>query len=236
MGLTKTLTALCCLFSESINGEKFKFSHYQYRGKRILDSFVEKLSKMFEVLADYLKEKAGLSDHELKLVKEVAVEKKIRKRQYLLQEGNISHYNCFIAKGCLRLYRVGKDGTEHILRFGIENWWMSDYESYNTGNPSKNNIDALEDCELVLIEKQNFDQVFKTIPNLQMLKERLDNNSFNASQNRILSTISDTAEERYDNFIKSYPEFHRRIPLHMIASFLGLSRETLSRVRHKYAR
>lgn len=191
---------------------------------------------MFEFFADYLREKAGLTDEELKLVKEITVEKKIRKRQYLLQEGNICHYNCFIAKGCLRMYRVGKDGSEHILKFGIENWWMSDYESFHSGNPSKNNIDALEDCDLLLIEKQDFDRVFKEIPSLQNMRERLDNRSFDASQNRILSTISDTAEERYENFIKSYPEFHKRIPLHMIASFLGVSRETLSRVRHKNAK
>lgn len=191
---------------------------------------------MFEFFADYLREKAGLTDEELKVVKEITVEKKIRKRQYLLQEGNICHYNCFIAKGCLRMYRIGKDGSEHILKFGIENWWMSDYESFHSGNPSKNNIDALEDCDLLLIEKQDFDRVFKEIPSLRNMRERLDNRSFDASQNRILSTISDTAEERYENFIKSYPEFHKRIPLHMIASFLGVSRETLSRVRHKSAR
>lgn len=191
---------------------------------------------MFEFFAAYLKEKAGLTEQELQLVKEVTVEKRIRKRQYLLQEGDVSHFNCFIAKGCLRLYRVGKDGTEHILKFGVENWWISDYESFHSGNPSKNNIDALEDCDLLLIEKEDFEAVFKAIPNLQNLRERLDNKSYDASQNRILSTISDTAEERYDHFIKSYPEFHKRIPLHMIASFLGVSRETLSRVRHKFAK
>jgi CRP-like cAMP-binding protein len=191
---------------------------------------------MFEFFAAYLKEKGGLTDKEVNQVKEVTVVKKLRKRQYLLQEGDISHYNSFIAKGCLRLYRVGKDGTEHILKFGIENWWISDYESYNTGLPSKSNIDALEDSELLLIKKEDFDFLCKAIPNFQNFKERLESRSFDVSQNRILSNISETAEEKYENFIKSCPEINRRVPLHMIASFLGVSRETLSRVRQKYIR
>jgi len=189
---------------------------------------------MFESFADYLREKAGVTDEELKLLQNVAIEKRLRKRQYLLQEGDVSHYNSFIVKGCLRLYRVGKDGTEYILKFGIENWWMSDYESFNSGFPSKSNIDALEDCELILIKKDDFDHLFNTIPNLKNLRAKLDNRSFDASQNRILSNISDTAEEKYSNFMKSYPDIYNRVPLHMIASFLGLSRETLTRIRQKY--
>ena len=191
---------------------------------------------MFEIFAAYLKEKGGLTDEEVKQVEEVTILKKLRKRQYLLQEGDISHYNCFIAKGCLRLYRVSKDGTEHILKFGIENWWISDYESYNTGRPSKSNIDALEDSELILIKKEDFDFVSEAIPNLQKFIKRLEEKSFDVSQNRILSNISETAEEKYENFIRSCPEINRRVPLHMIASFLGVSRETLSRVRNKYVK
>lgn len=186
---------------------------------------------MFEIFAAYLKEKGGITDEELKLVKDFTVEKKLRKRQYLLQEGDKSHYNCFIAKGCLRLYQIGKDGTEHILRFGVENWWMGDYQSYNTGNPSKCNIDALEDSELLLIDREHLIALCEEIPNLQKLIKRLEDRSFDVSQNRILSNISETAEEKYENFIKSYPAFNSRVPLHMIASYLGVSRETLSRVR-----
>lgn len=191
---------------------------------------------MFESFANYLTEKAGLTSEELKQVEKVTLTKRLRKRQYLLQEGDTSPYNCFVAKGCLRLYRVDEDGAEHILRFAIENWWMADYESYNSGNPSKCNIDALEDSELLLIKKEDLDALYKAIPNLQSFREKLEARSFDASQNRIMSIISNTAEKRYDNFIKSYPQIYNRVPLHMIASFLGVSRETLSRIRHQYAR
>jgi CRP-like cAMP-binding protein len=191
---------------------------------------------MFESFANYLTEKAGLTSEELKQVEEVTLVKRLRKRQYLLQEGDISHYNCFVAKGCLRLYRLSEDGAEHILRFAVENWWMADYESYNSGFPSKCNIDALEDSELLLIEKEDLDALYKAIPNLQNFRVRLEARSFDASQNRIMSIISETAEEKYANFIKSYPQIYSRVPLHMIASFLGVSRETLSRVRQQYAK
>ena len=188
---------------------------------------------MFSALATYLIEKGGLTSDELKLVEEVAIPKKIRKRQYLLQEGDVSYYNSFVVKGCFRLYSVGKNGDEHIMRFAIENWWISDYASYQSGFPSKYNIDALEDGELLMIKKEKFDVLIETIPNFKKLIENLDCKNYAAHQNRILSNISETAEEKYENFIRSYPMIYERIPLHMIASFLGLSRETLSRVRQQ---
>lgn len=188
---------------------------------------------MFESLAAYLIEKGGLTPDELKQVEAVTVPKKIRKRQYLVQEGDVSHYMSFVAKGCLRLYRVSNEGTEHILRFTIENWWISDYESYHSGQPAKNNVDALEDSELLMIDKGNFEALCKAIPSFGALVEKLTAKNFAAHQSRILSNISETAEERYENFIRSYPQIYNRVPLHMIASFLGVTRETLSRLRQR---
>jgi CRP-like cAMP-binding protein len=189
---------------------------------------------MFEVFEQYLIEKAGLDEHEIATVRAVSVEKRLRKRQYFLQEGEVCVNNCFIVKGCLRLYRVGEDGTEHMLRFAVENWWMSDQESLNNGTPAENNIDALEDSELILISQADYIRLQKTIPRLGELVEKLKARSFEASQRRILSNISYSAEEKYQNFIKTYPDIFYRIPLHMIASFLGVSRETLSRVRNQF--
>jgi len=191
---------------------------------------------MFEIFAAYLKEKACLTDTELELIENASVIKKLRKRQYLIQEGDISNYRAFITKGCLRMYLVGADGIEHIVRFAIENWWITDDESYNTGHPTRYNVDALEETEVVIIKKDDLNALFKSIPKLEDLKNKLGAKRYEVSQRRILSNISETAEEKYDNFIKSYPQFYKRVPLHMIASYLGLSRETLSRVRKKYAK
>ena len=190
---------------------------------------------MFSALATYLTEKGGLTNDELKQVEEAAIPKKIRKHQYLLQEGDHSSYNSFVVKGCFRLYSIGKDGEEHVMRFAIENWWISDYDSYQSGLPSKYNIDALEDGELLMIKKEKFDNLIETIPSFKKLIDKLVAKNYEAHQNRILSNISESAEEKYENFIRTYPVIYDRIPLHMIASFLGLSRETLSRVRKQRA-
>lgn len=191
---------------------------------------------MFDKLASYLTSKAGLTSEELRAVENAVVPRKIRKRQYLLQEGDVSRYNSFVAKGCLRLYQVSKDGTEHIMKFAIEDWWISDYESYNSGLPSRFHIDALEDSELLMIEKEKLNALLDAIPKLKRLIEQLDAKNFEVTQTRILSNISQTAEEKYESFVKACPKIYNRVPLHMIASFLGLSRETLSRVRQQHAK
>lgn len=189
---------------------------------------------MFEAFERYLKEKADLDAEEINAFKAVSIEKKVRKRQYLLQEGDVCHYNCFIAKGCLRMYTIGGDGIEHILRFAVENWWISDRESYNNDNPSKCNIDALENCEVILIDKPNFLHLLATIPKFKTFTDGLLARSYDAIQNRVISAISYSAEERYQNFITRFPDIFYRVPLHMIASYLGVSRETLSRVRSQF--
>jgi CRP-like cAMP-binding protein len=190
---------------------------------------------MFDYFERFLREKITISDHEMKLVHSVTVEKRLRKKQYLLQEGEVCRQNCFIVNGCLRMYRIADDGAEHMLRFAIENWWMSDRESMTTGRVSQNNIDALEDSDLLLWTKPSFDMLTNEIPAFRDYIADLLAKSFNASQQRIYINISATAEEKYLAFIKSSPRLFNRIPLHMIASYLGVSSKTLSRIRQHFA-
>jgi CRP-like cAMP-binding protein len=189
---------------------------------------------MFEAFENYLTEKADLDAGEINAVRAVSIEKKLRKSQYLLQEGDVCHYGCFIVRGCLRMYTVGGDGIEHILRFAVENWWISDRESFNNGSPSRCNIDALENCEVILIEKQDFIHLLTTIPKFRNFVDRLLARSFDAVQNRVMDSITYSAEERYQNFVTRFPNIFSRVPLRMIASYLGVSRETLSRVRTQF--
>jgi CRP-like cAMP-binding protein len=133
------------------------------------------------------------------------------------------------------MYRVADDASEHMLRFATENWWMSDRISMSTGLPSQNNIDALEDSELLLWTSTNFDMLTKEIPAFHLYIEEMLARSFNTSQQRIYTNISATAEEKYLNFMKTSPQFFNRIPLHMIASFIGVSSKTLSRIRQHFA-
>ena len=201
---------------------------------RNLNNFIQSYY-MHQAFIDYLK-KTGLNDLELQRIEKVIIPRKLRRRQYLLQEGEIARYNCFVVSGCLRMFHLSKSGTEHILRFAIENYWLSDYESYHAGKPSKCFIEALEDCELILITKEDLDLLCNDIPNLRMLKDNWDVQCSDASQNRILSIISETPEERYTRFLQTNPHVFNRVPLHMVASYLGISRKTISRIRQSYGR
>ena len=136
----------------------------------------------------------------------------------------------------MRTYRVDDKGAEHILNFAVENWWTGDRESLMTGNPAKSNIDALEDSVILLIEKERLENLSVQIPALNNFLNNILQKSFNVSQNRIIANISYTAEEKYLNFIETRPEISNRVPQHMIASYLGISPETLSRVRTQMAK
>ena|ERR1700749_5267514 len=188
-----------------------------------------------EVFREYITEKAQLAPEEFELIKSLSICRRFKKKQFLLQEGDICQYACFVTKGCLRSYRIGDDGAEHSLRFSVENWWASDRESYIEQTPAKINIEALEDSEVLLWRKENFECLTNEIPALAKFVDRLLAKSLQVSQNRIYMHISQSTEERYDNFNKTYPDLFARVPLHLIASYLGVTRETLSRIRNHYA-
>lgn len=191
---------------------------------------------MFSVFQKYLQDKATFTDQEMELIASVSKIKKLRKRQYLLQEGDVWKFNVFICKGFLRTYFVDDKGGEHIMNFSPENYWTGDRESLTTGSPSKYNIDALEDSEILLIENVDFDRLCKSIPTFNDLINTILHNSFLASQQRIHSNITNSAEEKYNNFITKQSHIVNRIPLHMIASYLGISAETVSRIRTQAAK
>ncbi len=191
---------------------------------------------MYEVFQQYLDDKVTLTQEEKDRIRSVAVIKKIRKRQYLLQEGDVWKYDAFITKGCLRTYAIDEKGNEHIMSFSIENWWTGDRESLLSAQPSRFNIDAIEDSELVLFTHNNFVLLCQEIPAFNEMVNAILQRSFVAAQNRIQAALSYTAEEKYLNFVKKYPGFAVRIPQSMIASYLGMTPETLSRIRTQTAK
>ncbi|HTB99467.1 MAG TPA: Crp/Fnr family transcriptional regulator [Ferruginibacter sp.] len=188
---------------------------------------------MSEVFKKYLAEKSIINEDEFKLIMSLSTLKNIKRREYLLKEGSVWKLNVFICKGCLRLYRKSNDGTENIMQFAIESWWIGDRESLTTGLPSKCNIDALEDTEVLIWTKDDYDYLLSKIPELRAFKERLLARSFDSSQNRVHTAISFTAEEKIQKFKDDYSEIYNRVPLHMVASYLGITRETLSRITNR---
>jgi CRP-like cAMP-binding protein len=190
---------------------------------------------MHESLITYINSftSTPLTDSEIQLIKNTFVPKKIRKKQYFLQEGQVCKYAAFIVKGAMRQYSVDDKGAEHIVRLFIENWWVSDRESYLMLTPSVYNIDAWEDTDVLLITKADFLNSISSIPAITETTRKLDENYAIASQKRLNATISLPAVQRYFDFTKTHPEFLKRFPQHIIASYLGITKETLSRIRHR---
>lgn len=188
---------------------------------------------MYEVFFESLKSKAGFHDEDLALVRIHLTPKKLRRKQYLLQEGDVCKNIAFVEKGALRTYTVDELGTEHILQFALEGWTISDLYSFLTGEASTYNIDALEAAELVLVSKAAHEEMLQTIPKYETYVRLQVTGAYIALQRRITSVLSLTTEERYKNFTATYPNIVQRVPQHMIASFMGLTPETLSRVRKR---
>src|SRR5258708_674546 len=191
---------------------------------------------MFDIFKAYLNAKATFSPEETELIRSVSVIKKIRKHQYLLQEGDVWRYHAFICAGCLRRYRTDDQGVEHTIQFTAENWWTGDRESLMNGTPSKYNIDAIEDSVVLLIRNEDFEMLCKKIPAFNELVNTILQRSLNASQERIHASISLSAEEKYQHFVQSFPNLANRVPRHMLESYLGITPETLSRIRNQTAK
>lgn len=187
----------------------------------------------FEALFDYVQKLSGkiLSAEEKQVFIAHFKPKKLRKRQYFLQEGDICKYTGFIVKGSARTFTVDEKGHEHILKLCIENWWLNDFESFYQLTPSRFNIQALEDMEILQITNALVDEFIKPIPAFLAMQNVISQNYTIATQKRMQSAISRSGEERFQELVNEYPHFLQRFPQNMIASYLGLSPETLSRIR-----
>jgi len=189
---------------------------------------------MYEALFNYLEEKSGLSlDAEEKaLIASKFKHKHFRRRQYMLQEGDVARYTGFIVKGAARMFSVDEKGNEHVVRFALENWWISDLESFYHLTPTRYHIEMMEDTDLLLITNQDMQELQDKSPAFDLTVKMQNKYTSAATQKRIHAAISMTAEERYHDLVKTYPQFIQRFPQNMIASYLGISPETLSRIRN----
>lgn len=188
---------------------------------------------MFELFFQNFNNKVPLTPEEEAQIKIYLTPKKLRKKQYLLQEGDVCKTIAFIEKGALREYSVDDSGNEHIIQFGLEGWIISDLYSFLTGEPATYNIDAIEDAELVLSSKTAHEELLQKVPKYETFTRLNITGAYLAMQKRLTSIISTTLEERYANFTTIYPNIVQRVPQHMIASYMGLTPETLSRIRRR---
>jgi CRP-like cAMP-binding protein len=192
----------------------------------------------FEALFDYIQKISGklLSEDDKHLLTVHFKPKKLRKRQYFLQEGDICKYIGFIVKGSARTFTVDEKGHEHILKLSLENWWLADFESFYLLTPSRFNIEALENLEVLQTTHAQIEEFLKHIPAFSAMANSINQNYTIANQKRMQAAMSYTAEERYADLVNNYPHFLQRFPQNMIASYLGLSPETLSRIKKNFSK
>jgi CRP-like cAMP-binding protein len=188
---------------------------------------------MFDILFSHIEDKVKLTDDEKQRISTFFTFKKVRKRQYILQENDVCRNLSFVRKGLLKSYRLDEKGTEHITLFGWEGWWISDFNSFVNQASAVLNIDAIEDTELLNLSRENYEQMTLEVPVMDRYFRILYQNSLVTKDQRLISSNSDTAEEKYKSLILFNPDIIQRIPQNLIASYLGLAPETLSRIRKK---
>lgn len=190
---------------------------------------------MANALLDYLQSKMKISDEQFKAVLPFIKQKKITKGTLLLNLHEVCQYTFFVVHGCLRSYVVDDKGKEHIIQFAPENWWISEQISLLNREPAMYYIDAVEDTDYLQMDGDFFGHMVRIVPEAAAMYSRLQLNSLRSFQKRLVSHLSATGEERYLSFIKTYPQLALRLPQKMIASYLGVTPESLSRIRKDLA-
>jgi CRP-like cAMP-binding protein len=187
--------------------------------------------QVYHLLRAHIEKRVKLTDEEFERAKTYFIPKKIRRGQFLLHAGEVCRYVAFVEKGCLRQYSIDRNGEEHVVQFAIEDWWISDMYSTLTGTPATYNIDALEDSELLLFDRSRLDEFTEKLPKFDRFFRILLEGAFIAKERRIASSLSMSAEQRYLNMLDTYPKIVQRVPLTQIASYLGITPQSLSRIR-----
>jgi CRP-like cAMP-binding protein len=193
----------------------------------------DKADASIEPLISFFDRLIPLNKEEKELVSKIFHPRLFRKRQYVLQEGDVSTQFYFVVRGCLRLYKIDEKGNAHILQFASENYWINDLGSFHGLKPSELNIDALEDTVVLQISRNDLVILYTQAPKFDRIFRVLFENSFIRLQERLLQNISSTAADRYHTFLEIYPHLINRLSQVQIAAYLGITPEFLSRLRNR---
>lgn len=191
---------------------------------------------MFDGINKNVSKSAVFSALELERMNELLQVKHFPKKTFLLQEGEVCNFEAYINKGCVRTFYIDENGFEVTLMFSIEDWWIGDIASFYEQQPSNLFIETLEECELLIFNPVTKEMLLAEIPRFERVFRLMVQRRLAVTQNRLINSISKSAQEKYLDFIKRYPTIPQRVPQHYIASFLGISPEFLSKVRAKLAR
>lgn len=184
----------------------------------------------------YLNQHVKLNEEEVSLLHSKAISRTYLKNQYIVQAGDICRYQTFIISGITRTFCLDQNGTEHVLSFGIENWWVGDLSSFITQEPADFNVQCLNNTEVVQISFDGMESLFQELPKMERFFRLIVEKAYTKSQKRIVSNFSFSAKERYLQFLEEYPEIAKRVPQYMLASYLGITKEFLSKIRNEISK
>lgn len=190
---------------------------------------------MIDRLFAHIKKFSEARDIDLNLLESAITRKQFAKKEHVLTEGHRCHFKHFILSGCMRSYFINKKGIEQIVNFGIEDWWMTDYDSFVNESISQLNIQAVENCEVLSLSKKDFDELMARSPAINNYFRVILEKRHVADQRRIQYMFNLTGEELYDTFYTLNPAFVQRVPQYMLASYLGFTPEFLSKIRKRKA-
>jgi len=184
-----------------------------------------------EPLLKYMSKYITLTQEEEDILVSKVLYKKYLKGQYIVQQGDVCKYSGFVISGCTKTFYVDEEGQEHIVMFSIEDWWASDMGSFVTQTPADFNVQCLENTELIMFSHDNIEELYAAIPKLERFFRQIVEKGLAASQKRIVRSFSLSAKEQYLHFRNQYPKIEQRIPQYMIASYLGITKEFLSKIK-----
>jgi len=185
---------------------------------------------MSQALRRHFEKITPLTDQEFDYILSHFTTKKLKKHQFLVQENEFVFNDYFVIKGLLKAYYISPEGKEHILQFAMEDWWVTDYQAYFNQSKAILNIDCIEPVEVLCLSLDNREKICAELHKIEHFFRKKSNMGYVALQRRILSLLNNSAKERYDQLLKQYPTLFQRVPKTVIASYLGVSRETLSRL------
>jgi CRP/FNR family transcriptional regulator len=181
-------------------------------------------------LRKHIEEIITISEEEFAYIKSFFTVKRVKKHQYLIQEGDPAAFEYLILSGIFRMFYLDKEGKEHIVQFAGENWWMADYQAYFNGSHATLHITCMEDAEVLCLKLEGRETLSAAIHKMEHFFRMKLTNGYSAQQRRIISLLSGSPQQRYEEFGQLYPHLMQKIPKKYIAEYLGVSRETLSRL------
>lgn len=186
---------------------------------------------MFQEVDQHISRCAPIIPSELEIFHSRLKHKTFKKKTLLLSQGEVCKFEAYIIKGCVKKYYIDQNGDEVILQFAVEDWWISDIGSFSEQKPSNLFIETLEDTELLIIDFESKQQLFQEIPKLERVFRIMMQRAYSVLENRFYATVAHSAEARYLEFLSKYPSIPQRVPQQQIASYLGITPESLSRIK-----